>query len=93
MILKMFARLTSLSSAGSITSVLSAVSDNIVMDGSLSLGGAASIAWSMRGQSIRQIGIPTRGETLSDGRFVLYPTESFMATLAKVYPPAASYQP
>jgi LCP family protein required for cell wall assembly len=93
MIVKMFSRLTSLSSAGSITSVLSAVSNNIVMDGSLSLGGAASIAWSMRGQSIRQIGIPTRGETLSDGRFVLYPTESFMATLAKVYPPAASYQP
>jgi LCP family protein required for cell wall assembly len=93
MILKMFSRLTSLSSAGSITSVLSAVSNNIVMDGSLSLGGAASIAWSMRGQAIRQIGIPTRGETLSDGRFVLYPTQSFMATLATVYPPAASYQP
>jgi LCP family protein required for cell wall assembly len=93
MILKMFARLTSLSSAGSITSVLSTVSQHIVMDGSLSLGGAASIAWSMRGQSIRQIGIPTRAETLSDGRFVLYPTESFMATLARVYPPAASYQP
>ena len=93
MILKMFSRLTSLSSAGSITSVLSAVSQNIVMDGSLSLSGAASIAWSMRGQSIRQIGIPTRAETLSDGRFVLYPTQSFMATLATVYPPAASYQP
>ena len=41
----------------------------------------------------RQIGIPTRAETLSDGRWVLYPTESFMATLARVYPPAASYQP
>jgi len=93
MILNMFGRLTSFSSAGSITSVLSSVADNIALDGGLSLGEAASIAWSMRGQSIRQLGIPTRAETLSDGRYVLYPTESFAATLSKVYPPAAAYQP
>ena len=93
MILKMFARLTSFSTAGSITSVLSSVSNHIAMDGGLSLGGAASIAWSMRGQSIRQIGIPVRSEILNDGRFVLYPTESFMSTLARVYPPAATFQP
>ena len=93
MILKMFGRLTSFSSAGSITSVLSSVADNIALDGGLSLGEAASIAWSMRGQSIRQLGIPVRSETTADGRYVLYPTESFAATLSKVYPAAAAYQP
>jgi len=61
--------------------VLSSVADNIALDGGLSLGEAASIAWSMRGQSIRQLGIPVRSETTADGRYVLYPTESFAATL------------
>jgi LCP family protein required for cell wall assembly len=93
MILTLFSRIGSFGSAGSITSVLSGVSEAFTFDGGLSLGGAANLAWSMRGQSLQQMSIPTETAYTADGRRVLYPVESFAATLSRVYPPAGAYQP
>ncbi len=93
MALTLFSKIGSFGSAGSITSVLSSVSEAFTLDGGLSLGGAANLARSMGGQSLQQMSIPTETAYTSDGRRVLYPVESFATTLARLYPPAGAYQP
>ncbi len=84
-ILSIMSKASSFGSAGAIASVMNQVPGTFALGGGMSISTAANLAWSTRG-SVRQLAIPVRADYTPEGAYVLYPTEPFATTLARVYP-------
>jgi LCP family protein required for cell wall assembly len=92
MLFKIAGRLASFSSLGAFSSVANQVASVIHLDSRFAFGDAVSLAWSFRGvtaSAVRRVHVPVKDYVTPEGAWVLLPTETFNATLAKVYPPAA----
>lgn len=90
-IIRLYDRLTSFSSVGSLVSLGSSLSHTFVLSSGLSIGDASSIALGMRGAGLRLVSIPGEVATTAEGKYVINPTEPFKQTLARVYAPAAGW--
>ncbi len=84
--------LTSVSSVGSLTSVLSNLSSVVRTDSGWAVAEMAQLGFRYRNvgpSTVTRIGIPIRNYTTSGGAQVLIPAKTFNETLAAVYPSAA----
>lgn len=90
-IFRLYDRLTSFSSVGSLISLGSSLSHTFVLSSGLGIGDAGAIAWGMRGAGLRLVSIPGEVATTADGKYVVNPIEPFKQTLAPVYGPAAGW--
>ncbi len=84
-VLQMLRKLGGFSSPAEIVSLANAVPNAFTLDAELSLSGAVSIAWDLRGHagSMRTPRIPVTQYTTPEGAWVLIPTEAFSETIGQ----------
>jgi LCP family protein required for cell wall assembly len=92
MLFKIADRMASLGSLSAFSSVAGKVASVVHLDSRFAFGDAVSLAWSFRGitaSDVRRVHISVKDYVTSAGAWVLLPTNTFNAELAKVYPAAA----
>jgi len=82
-VLQLLRRLSGFSNPAEIVALANAAPGAFTLDSGLSLSGAVSIAWDLRGQagSVRSPRIKVTQYTTQSGAWVLVPTEAFSATI------------
>jgi LCP family protein required for cell wall assembly len=92
MLFKIADRMASFGSLSAFSSVANQVASVVHLDSRFAFGDAVSLAWSFRGitaSQVRRMHISVKDYVTSAGAWVLLPTNTFNAELAKVYPAAA----
>jgi hypothetical protein len=79
----MLGKLSGFSNPAEVVSLANAAPGAFTLDSGLTIGGAVSIAWDLRGRtgSIRSPRIKVRSYTTPGGAFVLLPTQPFSETI------------
>jgi anionic cell wall polymer biosynthesis LytR-Cps2A-Psr (LCP) family protein len=92
MLFKIADRMASFGSLSAFSSVANKVASVVHLDSRFAFGDAVSLAWNFRGitaSQVRRVHISVKDYVTSTGAWVLLPTNTFNAELAKVYPAAA----